>query len=623
MASTLGTTEPLGKSGMTVTADLGDNSFAVTSVESWSRLSLELPNFDWAEKFVKMIEEAQKLLGAAVAILEAALDFLLGLVEDYYIAMIRKVIEELKKMIEGFLDDLGLYLLFVPIRKRIMTNFLGLGDITPSDQGLGAIFQNNTVALQEMADDPSKKQFYTDLNRYSGGNYGFYSTILESLYDKGDTHRPQFDQVDDYVGGMVWVLGTALDPFGLLDDLWILLGLFGNLFKNTAAPAAPIPTGLTARAIVYPTDTIHKADFLLEWDLPPFPITSLPQLGGIKYYPKRYAIIMVKNEPAAISSQNVVQLLGTRELTKGLTNASGSVTVVEEDDYNISKVAYIVRDVVATKDDSFCFFIAWKCATYAHVGLLRKETVGKYWDLSNGAHVIPYPTLPRSTPPDWVRTPSIAEIFPEFGHLLRLLLAQIEKLLDKLVAPADLIKQFIDLLKNEILRYAALVNSILEQLKRIAELLNLPKNVGGLYCRKFFGKGGNQFFLSDLALSLMPSYPNAPPYTRGDEYVTGVVWLCGGPRALVEGTMAILNLLFPNAGSPEDLLMSLGAGIAGLENQYFGGDLQTGEAPPTLDESLCAINKGSSIDPSQSAVDIIFGDDFLPENPVIPPILGG
>jgi hypothetical protein len=613
-----GITKELKKTGMTVTADTGDNSFGVKKVEAWSRLSLELPNFDWAEKFVEFIDETKKLLDVIVSILEAALSFYSLLVSDFYINLIKKVIEELKKMIEGFLDDLGLYLLFVPVKKRFMTNFLGLGDVAPQ---IGPLFQTNTLAMEEMEKDPDKKQFYTDLNRYSGGNYGFYSTVLQSLYDKGDIHRPQFDNKDDYVGGMVWVMGTAMDPFGFLDDLWKLFGLFGNLAKNTVSAVEPLPTGLTARAIAYPTDSKKKASFLLEWEIPPMPIVTLPQLGGVKYYPYRYALIMVKNNVSAISSQNVIQLFGTRDLKEGLTAKGGDIVVIKEGQYNPTKAAYVVKDVTATKNDSFTFFMAWRCVMYDNTDQDWKEYLtskGKrvelqYWGLSNAAYVIPYPTLPKSTPPDWIRTPSFAEIFPEFGYLLRRLTAQIEKLLDRCIVPGDLLKQFIDLLKAEIARYAALVEAILEQIKRIAELLNLPKAVGGIYCRKFFGQGGNEFFMSDLAQSLMPSYPNAPPFTRGDEYVAGVVWLCGGPRALVEGTMALLDLFFPNAASKEDMLMSLGGGIAGLESMYFGDDIQSGTEPESFDESLCRISKGSPADKSEGALDILFGDDFLPE----------
>jgi hypothetical protein len=611
-------TKELGKTGITGTADLGDNSFAVKKVESWSRLSLELPNFDWAEDFVKFIEEVQKILGIVVALMEAALDFFLGLIEDNYIKLIRALIEALKKLIEGFLDDLGLYLLFVPLRKRFMTTFMGLGDVAP--KAAGPLFQTNMTdwpAVDE--DDPEavkrRKEFLTELNRYSGGNYGFYATIMESLYDKGDIHRPQFDNKDDYVGGMVWVMGTALDPFGLLDDIWRLFGLFGNLAKNTVSPTMPIPSGLTARAITYPTDTVHKAGFLLEWDTPPLPFSTIIPLGNIRYEVTRYAIIMSKNEPGAVSAQNVVDLLGTRSLQKDLVNSSKTIKVIEEAKFKYTTSAYVVKGVEATKDDSFCFHVAWKCSLFEDPDQDWKDKLKHnekevekpqdYWYVSNAAYVTPYPTLPASTPPDWVRTPSIAEIFPQLGYFLRLMLAQIEKLLDKLIAPADMIKQFVEMLKREVEKYAALVNSILEQIKKLAELLNLPKNVGGIYCRKFFGKGGNAFFLSDLANSLSPSYPNAPPYTRGDEYVLGVVWLCGGPKLAVESTMAILNLLFPNAGEPEDLLMSLGGGIAGLETQYFGGDMQSGDEPPTFDENLCEITKGSKVD----------SDAFVPDNP--------
>ncbi len=602
-------TKELGKTGMTVTADLGDGSSDLQKMTSWSKVELALPNFDWASKFAKYIEQAEKLMKAFVVILEGILALLSALIEDAYIKIIKQVIEEIKRMLEGLLDDLGLYLLFVPIRKRVMTNFMGLGDITPANKALSALFQNNTTALQNQAGNPIKQEFITNINRYMGGNYGFFTTVVESLYDQGDIHRPQFNNPDDYVGGMVWVMGTALDPFGLLDDLWRLLGMFGDLFRMSAPSLAPVPTGLTARAIAYPTDATPKASFLLEWDIPKFPRATIPDLGNVIYTPIRYAVIAVKNAVEAAGAQNVVQLMGTRDLKQGLTAFNGKVVVLKEDKWDFTKVAYVAKGLEAKRDDGFFFYIAWKCEITR--GMYKLGTLD-YWDLSNCAYVVPYPTPPRSTPPDWVRTPSIAEIFPELGYFLRLMMAELEKLADKLIAPGDLLKQYLDFLNEEVGRYAALVDAILEQIKRITELLNLPKIVGGIYCRSFFGKGGNQFFLSDLANSLMPSFPNAPPFTRGDEYVTGVVWLAGGPRPTVQISVDALKALFPTKSDTENMVGSLGDEISTLEAQYFGDNLQVSTPPPTFDEALCPLFHGSAIDPSSEIPEIVFNDRFEP-----------
>jgi hypothetical protein len=193
------------------------------------------------------------------------------------------------------------------------------------------------------------------------------------------------------------------------------------------------------------------------------------------------------------------------------------------------------------------------------------------------------------------------------------MMAELEKLADKLIAPGDLLKQYIDFLKAEVERYAALVNAILEQIKRIAELLNLPKIVGGIYVRSFFGQGGNQFFLSDLANSLMPSFPGAPPFTRGDEYVTGVVWLAGGPSyAEVKAAITAITALFPAKGESEDLISSLGEEITTLEDQYFGDNLQVSEPPPVFDEALCPLFHGSAIDPTAAVPEVVFDDSFKP-----------
>lgn len=602
-------TDPLQKTGVTVTGDTQNASSTVKELTKWVKADIAIPDTEWASKFAEYIDKAKALLDALVTLLEGLVDFLVGLIEDAFIKLIKTLIQMIKDALQSFLDDIGLYVLFVPIRKRLMTSFMGLGDITPSNKALSFLFQNNPEYLESQAGEPVSQTFLNDLNRYSGGNYGFYTTVVESLYDIGDIHRPQFDSPNDYVAGTVMMIGTPLDVFGLLDDLWRLFGMFGDLAKGVSPATVPIPTGLKARAITYPTDAKHKASFLLEWDIPAFPLSSLPDFNNVIYEPTRYAVIAVKNDVVAAGAQNVMQLLGTRDLHEGLMARAGNVVVLKEDKWNYTKAAYIARDLDAVKDDGFYFFLAWKCE-------LKKfnKSLGElnYWSLSNCAYVVPYPTLPRSVPPDWVRTPSVAELFPQLGMLIRLMIAQLEKLADRLISPAELVKQYVEFLKSEVERYSELVDTILEQVKRIAEMLQLPTSLGGIYLRNFFGKGGNNFFMTDLGNSLMPGFPEVPPFLRGDEYVAGVIFLVGGNRPDVEGYYKMLQALFPAKGDKENMVASLGQPVTEMEQQIFGEDIQVSEPEAIFDESLCPITAGSAIDPASEIPKVTFGEDFMP-----------
>jgi hypothetical protein len=132
-------------------------------------------------------------------------------------------------------------------------------------------------------------------------------------------------------------------------------------------------------------------------------------------------------------------------------------------------------------------------------------------------------------------------IFPKLAKFLRKMMAIIEMLESKLLAGPTYVKQYIDFLRKEIRRYEALANEILNMIEQLQASLNLPS---GIYVRPFKGRGGNAFFLRDLANSLSRGYPGAPPFHTGQEYVTGVVLMAGGSTEReVDSLLGFMRLL--------------------------------------------------------------------------------
>ena len=553
----------------------------------WKKFEIKLPDIPTGD-LTDIIEKIKAFIEVIVGVLETILNIIVAVV-DPLASAIKSLINAIKDAIESFLEDLGGYLLYVPIRKRLMTNFLGFGDITPNWTSDSGLFDQPTSQIK--SDDPQLNEFIVNTNRYNGGNAGFFKTVLESLEDEGDIFRPQFDGSNDYVGGLIILMGTDFDPLGFLDDIWKLFGLFGDLLPDTT-PKIPRPKNLKGRAITRVLGGSFSV--LLKWDPVEVPVVSLEDLGGTFYYPERYAVIRVKNDVRALAASSVIDLMGTRQLSVGDKFNNGAAEVVAEGDLDIITTTYIDSDVSAGKNDSFYYAIAWKLKAYNRDESIAVDagTPLDYWYISNVVRVTPYPTLPTATPPNWIRTPSVASLFPPFADLLRRFVLELENLADKLLGVGDLIKQYVDFLKSEIARYEALINYVLDEIAKIKALFDLP--TAGIYMRTFKGKGGNIYFTTDLAKSFLPDYPNVPPFTQGDEYVTGMILMTGGSLTAVNAFISALEFFFGSSESSSltDLLQQLGQQVTVLEDVAFGSDFTVvpEQTPVQFDSSLCPLN---------------------------------
>jgi len=552
-----------------------------TTSASWGKLELAVPDFAPLERIANIIDELRKVLQAVADLLNAISKLIVGLA-DAAAALIKQIIDQIRDIIEGLLTDAGLYAMFVPNGKRFNTTFAGLGDITPPVNSLFAPSPTDSA----MTDD--QRSFLVNANRYSGGNPGFYRQVAASLYDRGDRNRPQFMNETDWVGGLVFVLGTNIDPFGFLDDLWTLKGTFGSLFKSTNETKVPRPQNLQAYPLVKPGQDM-KLSVLLTWDTMEIPFWSLPDLGGMILIPTRRAIFAVRNNVLASTSNNVLELIGTRDITSS-TMSGDDIFVVNEDEFSLGENSYVVRDLPLEEGDVYHFALAWQFRVYGAEDDWTTDPgqTLPYYELSNMPQVYPFPILPDSTPPDWVRTPSVADLIPPLAYFIRVFAGYLDMLANRLMAPSELLSSYVEFLNKEMLRYEQIVDSILRQIQSLTASLRLPTKLGGVYVRSFEGEGGNQFFLSDLAKSLNSSFPNAPPFHRGDEYVMGIILMAGGPKLEVQATTALLKTIFVSGSAEvERLTDSLGVAIGELEEATFGEDFNESEGEPAVfDESL-------------------------------------
>jgi hypothetical protein len=550
----------------------------------WKKLEIIVPDLSPLQKLIEFIDKVKEVLRVIVGIIDLIAKLIMGL-QDALATAIKLIIDKIKQILEGFLGDVGIYMLFVPIAKRFNTTFMGLGDLTPPRTS--ALFAPSPTNLQS----PNQKQFIAELNKYAGGNHGFYRTVATSLQDPGDTNRPQFNDSTDFVGGLTILFGTDLDPFELLDALWRLWGMFGGLTAGSDNLKVPKPKNVQAQALTKPKggDVHGVLTALVTWDAEEVPVFTLPDMGSAVLYPERYAVIVIKNDCQLASSGNVNQIFGTTDISINSFRKTpmGYASVLVEEPYSITKTSALIRGLSCTDDDSLHFCVAWKLNAYhkdANI-LTDAGTPLGYWYISNMARVVPFPLAPGSTTPDWVRTPSIADCFPQLAYFFRLIIGYLEAFAKRIMGVSDFLKNYLELLNNEVQRYEDLIQGMLDQIKAIIEMLKIPKVAGGIYTRVFFGQGGNEFFLSDLATSLSNGYPNAPPFHRGDEYVTGAVLLAGGPEVDVRKTMGLIALLFGQQfeGKQEELnnlLSGLGEATKEAEKVTFTDEMSEETATP-------------------------------------------
>jgi hypothetical protein len=588
----------------------------------WEKLDYSLPDTNAIETFIGYVDEAKKLIALTADIIDLVLKFLVNIPDPLH-SLIDGLLKLMNEMVSSLLDDVGIYGLFVPVSKRFNTTFMNLGDITPDTP----IFAPDP-ALNKPNMAEEEKRFMTNVNRYSGGNAGFYNQVMKSLYDKGDRNRPQFTNKKDYIVGVTLLLGTGLDPSGFLSDLWSLWGAMGSLANTNHKPKVPKPENLRAEAITGVRDNKPNNAFsvLLTWDTMKAPVAILPDYGNMVLRPKRRAIIMLRDDINLCTSDNVMQLFATQDLVPGMV--MGNASVVAEGEFLPQENSKVLSHLTANPGETYYFAVAWHLEAWDKGDDWTRTSghpsaVMGYWYLSNIASVVPTPILPGSTPPDWFRTPSVADIFPQLAYFVRLISKYIEAAGARLKVPGDYLKEYVELLREEAIRYELIVQDILDRIKQLAAMLNPPSNLGGVYVRAFYGEGGNQFFLSDLATSLTRGYENAPPYHRGDELTAGVILLAGGTKPEADAAKTLFGLLFGSTDDAlDDLIDSIGDAITAAEHEIFNEDLEPQsdgntviiEGTTTGDEEFDDALEPLKLCQPVETIEVAFGDDLEPTN---------
>lgn len=456
-----------------------------------------------------------------------------------------------------------------------------------------------------------------------GGNYGLYRKVVESLFDQGDFSRPNYDS-DAHVGGAIVLVGS--DSFAdIIASVLSLATLFdGALALPMDSYQLPVPQNLKTRPIAarrsswvgqyqvidtpIPGDEPVTEDTFIpttsrralpkyvaakvKWD-PPKVVRFDVFFGPLTYtilawhvYVKPHRPIEAGEELAAYEVASYSYELGAREgessqLLAGaqmLGDAAGCVLQKLRPDttYYIS-AAYTVE----IRDRAADSLTVISPCTETLSGQSRFR----------GEDRLPYTQFTEGIPPDWQAISSPIAAFPKLQDVLLQTRATLELYKTSLSSRGGALTRAANALR-EVLSRIEIRQRFLQE--KISLLLNTLSSIdAGVWSATFAGQGGVPFIINSLGeLLLDPSTENRPPFDRGDEAVSALVFVTGSNSAAeVQAFLSVLSTFF---GAPSEGFVTL-------------SDISQGTAPDavrtvTPGADAAEVGAPNAITPSTDAV---------------------
>jgi hypothetical protein len=516
------------------------------------------------------------------------------------------VVTAITGAINTLLDDGGVYALAVPVPKKgaaaLVANALQSNNEGPAITRAPTNSLLRMIAPTLAANLRTNPLFANVLDpdtTLNGGNAYFLKTLLESVYDAGDANRPRFPANGVYAYALF--LAGASDLTSLASALPFFDRMFGLQGASTTGQgiADAIPTNV--RAILQPRGTSVS----LAWE--PAPVTRLLSVfdGGVRTA-THFAVIRSTDFRAKTARQ--VSDLFTGTLTEGATGNYGSrVVAIRPYDGVLSRW---VDEGPLEPGQRYFYHLAYR--TRLDRNPLRPQTEGTapartdagYHQLSACAEVeIPRANArannpqTRGTPPDWLRTPSLARIFPPANASVDLALAYLSRMVSGATTVAAYDQQVLDFLDREIARMGREVDSFSRFASSLAAAFQTPDV--GVYTTTGGGTGNVGTFIADVAAKLADtSDDNRPPFDTGDEFVTGIVLLAVGASPIeIAAAAAAFQALF----APTPTRSGAGMGVSSVLTELATVEAellaQLGEAAPTPTDAF-----GTDMTPSSPGV---------------------
>ncbi len=477
------------------------------------------------------------------------------------------VINAILDTIQGLLTAGKLHVLIIPIAKTIP-----LQPPPPLPPTLTDL--QNALAIDLGPPDTIAADAYSALVTSTGGNAGFYNAFATSLTNPADPNRPQYDDQSDAVFMATMLIGapryaSITSAASMLDQLTMPKG--GN---GTVARTIPVPQNLIAR----PVDSPISSDIgtRLDWDIPKNTYTS-PYFAGISVAVTRYAVIR-STDPKARAARTVLDFFSTQNLTEGLT--AGLHKVISIGSGRTS--AYLDTDQLDPAVPVY-YCVAWETAV-TELGTTTTLPFDKVSNVEKVSVVAPPPPQ-TGTSPSWEATGSAIEAFPPLAKTAQTLLEQARVLAKPSGSSSSRLNDAMALTTDAFKRLSARASELATDVKRLATSLARP--IPSMYVTQISGTGGNAFLLQQLARRLGDtSDPSRPPFDNG-EYVCGVCFVAGAPRAAdLAALLTFFEALFGTAAPANPLLGLLAAidtAVTQAEAAVFGPNMKPLPAGTVVD----------------------------------------
>lgn len=539
--------------------------------------------------------------------------------------IIKAAVEAIQQAIKSLLEDSGVYVLLVPVRRQVVISPLvesalaavGLPGLPP-----GQI--SPTVAKMTAVDaGTALSSFLFNSSSADGGNAGFLRTVVESIDDPGDAGRPQFGENDAVAG--FYILAGAADFSKLLGLTSTLNALFATKRSGSSldVPDLPVPQNLRVKAVPGPDG---KVTALLEWDTQ-LPLVKVPTLGDTVVQVTEFCVIRSKT-PSLLSRFTVQEVFGSGNLSVGKKIGVGDdeIEVIAVEEYvgtGLRSNYYDTSELEAGKP--YYYTVGYNMSVGSAIDIAQgsAQDVG-FRRLSNAAKLYYTGRAERSgagTAPDWIRTPSVVDLLPDVSGLIRQLLAFLEQMGGTTSGFGDMLRGYAKFLEQEIENFQGLVDAVAGQIDKLTALTSVPTDVG-VYFKPFGGVGGVEYMIRDLASALSDSTDDGrPPFDSGDEFVTGIVVLAGAPtEAGLVGVKTMIDTLFGGASADASPLATavsvISTAVVEAEQQVFTDAFTPGGTPAADSAPLVGADDDGEKDlncPLPVTSNPTLGDDFKPK----------
>jgi hypothetical protein len=521
---------------------------AVSVNAGWTELNLSASSeaVEALDSFKSSAQSVISVVENIVAFAKTVADFVLSVyvdLSDLEAEAIRAAIQALREILADLTESTGAYFLFVPMRMVDPLSVTG-------EPALYYLGNSDTRGIPVLETVPGP-EYINVPSSGSAGNYGFYTQVAESMQDELDPMKPEFGP-DAYVASFVFLFGTDT-----LAELIILAQKLMRLFELPAtsnlipSELDVVPKNLRLRLIPVPmTGDALLEDYVAgdgDFSSQPYAVrvewskaeknVFLAAFGNIGYEIKK---VKVWRWEESESSQEKIE-------------AGYGPDPIWEGDYN-PLVNFMIDQEVET-DKVYWYGVGFTVDYLDPSGNLIRTLDLPHIAISTGRLHIPRD--PRiqpggGVPPDWMAAP-ILSMIPGLQELVFKFNTWLDTVEAGIRTGKDDLEEFIETLQAEIDRYSSWILDITSAVGALVDALSWPEVYAGIWAMPP-GKGGNQYFLSQLGKAMFnQSDPSRPPFDTGTEAVTGLVVYTGSETAgIIEKFVQTIELLFGNFMSGQE-----------------------------------------------------------------------